>query len=352
MFDAIFDSAMDYQQVLLLAGGFVCLSLGILLVGNEIHWRRKAIHVAGIISGVRQKGNVYYPVYRYELPGGAIYDSTSDIGSAAFQGKETGRMVPLMVLPDAPADARAANNWAFGGVGAFLALAGVVLLLLAFVEYPVTKLTWIVAIAFFCYSGMKLQNILVPKGQRLTLSAWKAAMKQKHDAEMQGLPVTRIEDMVETDGGKKMLAQQQQARRVAGPLVFGCGMLMLVAGVQWGNGLENLLSHGIPAKGKVVEMAGDAKPDSDVFYPVVSFTDGKGRAIRFQDKEGQDLPEYHVGDDVAVLYLPDDPDKTAVIDRGAAAYVLPLVLLAGGTVFGIAGALMMRRHEKERKEGG
>ncbi|MEZ0225615.1 MAG: DUF3592 domain-containing protein [Alphaproteobacteria bacterium] len=352
MFDSVFDSMMPYQQVLMLVGGFVCLGLGVLLAGNEVHWRRKAIRVAGIISGVRQKGNIYYPVYRYQLPGGEVYDSTSDIGSSAFQGKETGRMVPLLVLPDAPAAARAADNWAFGAVGVLLVLAGGLLVLLAFLEYPVTKMTWIVAVALFCYSGMKLQNILVPKGQRLTLAAWKAAMKQKHDADMQGIPVTRIEDMLATEGGKKTLVQQNQARRVAGPLLFGCGMLMMVAGVQFGNGVENMLKHSLMTQGQVVEMKGGTAPDSDAVFPVVSFTDAQGRTVRFQDGAGQDPPVSRVGDTVPVLYLPDDPEKTAMIDPGVMSYVVPLLFLLGGTIAAVAGALVTRRNQKDRKQEG
>jgi hypothetical protein len=351
MFDSVFDGVMPYQQALLLIGGFACLGLGVLLVGNEVHWRRKAIHVAGIISGVRQKGKVFYPVYRYQLPDGTVYDSTSDIGSAAFKGKETGRMVPLMVLPDQPAAARATNNWAFGAVGAFLALAGLLLIFLAVVQYPVTQMTWMLGVALFCYSGMKLQSILIPKGQRLTLAAWKMAMKQKHDAEMQGLPLIRIEEMLAADSGKKIIAQQILARRVAGPLMFGCGMLLLVAGVQFSNGLENMLSRGISAQGQVVEMAGAEAGDSDIVYPVVVFTDSQGRSIRFYDRKGQEQSEISVGDAVEVLYVPDDPEKTAMIDRGMMNYLRPLLLLLGGTVFAIAGALAMRREQRERQQG-
>jgi hypothetical protein len=352
MFDDIFDSAIDYRQILLLIGGFIALGLGVLLAGNEIYLRRRAIRVAGIISGVRQKGNTYYPVYRYQLPTGEIFDSTSDIGSSAFKGKETGRLVPLLVDPAAPTAARAAGNWAFGAAGIFLASAGCLLILFAFLKYPVTKMTWIVAVALFCYGGMKLQNILVPKGQRLTLSAWKAAMKQKHDAEMQGIPVARIEDMMSTEGGKKILAHQQHARQFAGPVIFGCGMLLMVAGVHFGNGLESMLQHGAAAQGQVIAVEGAEDGSSGgLAYPVVSFTDDKGRSVRFRDKRGRFPPEFSVGEDVAVLYLPGDAAQIAMIDRGAGDYLLPLFLLLSGTVLSVAGALFMRRAQKERKQG-
>src|SRR4051812_16917728 len=121
MFDQIFDGiTMPWQQALLLIGGFLCLSLGLLFAGNELYWRRKALRLIGIIAGVRQRDGVYYPVYRCQLPDGRIVEITGDVGSAGSAGKETGRAVPLLVFADEPPSVRAGGNWAFGIFGALL----------------------------------------------------------------------------------------------------------------------------------------------------------------------------------------------------------------------------------------
>jgi hypothetical protein len=194
---------MAWPQLLMLISGFVCLSLGVLLVANEIFWRRKAVPVAGIIAGVRHKGNAFYPVYRYQLPGADVAEATSDTGSAGLKGKETGRMVPLLVVPGEANSARAAGNWAFGAVGAFMLVAGVSLIVLAFTAYPVTRMSKLVATAIFCYAGLKLQIFLIPKGQRMSLENWRGMMRKKHEADMQGLPVLRAEEIAQIDSEKK-----------------------------------------------------------------------------------------------------------------------------------------------------
>ena len=345
MFDTLFDGMMAYQQICALIGGFFCLSLGVLLAGNEIYWRSKAVHVAGIIAGVRHKGNVYYPVYRYQMPDGRTLESTSDIGSSGFAGKETGRMVPLLVFENDPTSARASGNIAFGIVDTVLTLLGLFIIYISFTRYPVTRMSVFMAIAMFCYSGMKLQGILIPKGQRLSLATWKAAMKKKHETEMQDLPVQRIEDLVGTDDMKKKLAQQAQNVKTVGPLLLAAGALMIWGGVHVGNKLENLLQFGVAAKGHVVSMDSGASSGDTVYYPVVSFTDPGGHAFQFKDPTGESPPEFQAGDEVGVIYLPSDP-KDAIIDRGIFNYLGPVLLLLLGTVFSIVGITMMRRSRR------
>ena len=347
MFDTLFDGMMAYQQILMLIGGFVCLSLGVLLAGNEVYWRMKGVRVAGIIAGVRHKGKVYYPVYRYQLPDGQIVEATSDIGSSGFSGKETGRMVPLLVFTNDPGSARPADSLAFGIVGALLTLPGALMIFLAFTRYPVTKMTVFMAVAMFCYSGMKLQGILIPKGQRVSLATWKAAMKQKHETEMQGLPIVRIEDMMTSDDGKKALAQQAKNTKAAGPLLLAVGAFMLWGGTHVGSKLENLLQYGVAAQGQVVELKGGTGSGSDVYYPVISFTDVAGHTFKFKDATGQDPPEFQTGDAVRVIYLPSNPEQEAIIDRGALNYLGPLLLLGFGTIFCIVGAVLFRKSRRK-----
>jgi hypothetical protein len=350
MFDTLFSGMMAYQQILMLISGFACLALGVLIAGNEVYWRRKAVRVAGIIAGVRHKGNVYYPVYRYQLSDGSTHEATSDTGSSGFAGKETGRLVPLLVFENDPTSARPSGSFAFGIAGMIMVLIGGVLIYLAFTRYPITQMSWFMAVALFCYSGMKLQAILVPKGQRLSLATWKAAMKQKHEAEMQGLPVQRIEDMMTTDDGKKQRAQQARTVKIAGPLLLAVGAFMLWGGVHVGNKLEILLQYGLAAPGQVAEMQSTLSSNSDVYYPVVSFTDAVGHVYKFKDENGQNPPEFAAGDTVNVIYLPSDPGHSAIIDRGPLNYLGPMSLLGLGTVFCIVGGVLLRRSRRSERE--
>src|SRR5262249_38951718 len=144
-----------------------------------------------------------------------------------------------------PSSARPANNWVFGIFGGVLALVGALLIYLAFTRYPVTRMTGLMAVAMFCYSGMKVQNFLLRKGQRMSLVNWRAAMKQKHETDMQALPVARVEDLIRSDDGvRKMQAQQEKAAKVVGPLLLVVGAALLWLGVHAGNKLENTLQYG------------------------------------------------------------------------------------------------------------
>ena len=349
MLDQIFDGmTMPWQQVLLLIGGFLCLSLGVLFAGNEIYWRRKALRVAGIIAGVRQKGNVFYPVYRYQLPDGSAVETTADIGSAGTMGKETGRMVPLLVFADAPPSARAAGNWAFGIMGGLLVAAGVYLVYAAFALYPVTKLTKYLAAALVCYSGMKLQGVLFAKGGRVSLASWKAAMKQRHETEMQGLPVLRVGDASPGALSSQTASPARQAKmlRIWGPVLAAIGALLLWLGVQSGTQLANTLQYGLTAPGQITQSR--SEDDGAVS---VSFTDATGRKIDFRDSGGRNT-DFHAGDSVTVLYLPHDPAGSAMIDRGVANYIASLSMLSFGTVFCLAGLVFYRKGRPPKEGGG
>jgi hypothetical protein len=349
MFDTIQSGMMAYQQILMLVGGFICLSLGVLLGGNEIYWRLKSVRVAGIVAGVRQKGNAFYPVYRYQMPSGETQEATSDIGSAGLEGKETGRMIPLLVFPDTPNEARAASTWAFGAVGVLMMFPAAWLIYAAFTRYPVTQMTCFFAIALFCYCGMKLHRILFAKSGRVSLKGWKAAMRQQHEAAMRDVPVVRIEDLVPHDVAQKMVTQKAKNRRIAGPLMLIGAAFMIWGGLYIGNALADLLRDGASAKGQVVAMQSLPSAPND-YYAVVAFNDAGGKPHQFQDNMSSNPPEFRAGDAVTVLYLPNDPDPRAMIDRGAMDYVGPLALLLFGTLFGILGGVMTMRNRRQQAE--
>src|SRR5262249_33013161 len=104
----IFRIAEAYNQIGLFFGAIICFALGSLVVGYSIYWRIHALRVSGKIIGVVSERGMYAPVYRYTLPDGQIREAKSDTSSSSVGGKETGRIVPLLILPHNPARARQA----------------------------------------------------------------------------------------------------------------------------------------------------------------------------------------------------------------------------------------------------
>jgi len=58
--------------------------------------------------------------------------------------------------------------------------------------------------------------------------------------------------------------------------------------------------------GIVVDLQYDSSGDSDVYYPIVSFVDDQGKEIDFRGSSGSNPPSYQVGQEVSILYSPDD----------------------------------------------
>ena len=87
------------HQIGAFAAALVCAGLGGLIVGNTVYWRRHAIRVQGQVIGVRQVGACFNSVYRYTLPSGEAHEATSIEGSSSVRGRETGSVVPLLVIP-------------------------------------------------------------------------------------------------------------------------------------------------------------------------------------------------------------------------------------------------------------
>src|SRR6266700_1201184 len=174
MFQLLIDAMRAFNQIGFMFGGFIFLGLGLLVAGHEIYWRLHATRVPGTIKGVREKGGIYYTVYRYMLPTtGAEVEATSSSGSNSISGRVTGSSVPLLVFPDKPDQAEPASSWLFTIIGLILALPGVFFLWLAFTAWPVTSMTWIMLGLYLFYAVFHLKKIFIPKDKRLPPVLWK-----------------------------------------------------------------------------------------------------------------------------------------------------------------------------------
>ena len=79
----------------------------------------------GTVIGVIANGGAYIPVYRYTSADGQSHVAKSDTGSGWVRGKETGRVVPLMISAHNPTQAREASGHLLDLVGLVFAVPGV-----------------------------------------------------------------------------------------------------------------------------------------------------------------------------------------------------------------------------------
>src|SRR5262245_15951355 len=207
----IADGVQAYNQVGLLLGALICLGIAGLILGSSVYWRLHALRVSGTVIGVLTRNGSYTPVYRYTLPDGQSHEAKSDTSSGWVAGKETGRVVPLMISPHDPSSARESNSWLFDIVGIVCVAAGLWLGTIAVTAYPVTMMTWIVAAGLLVYLGERAWRTFIPRGARPSLDEWRR--QRGMGATIDLGQVKPIEDIVA--GGGQNQAQRQQTRKWA-----------------------------------------------------------------------------------------------------------------------------------------
>jgi hypothetical protein len=117
IFQLIVSAMSALNQVAVFAAALVFGGVGLLLVGNAIYWRLHAARVQGEVIGVRRNRNRLNAVYRYDSPAGESFEATSIKGSDSVRGKETGRVVPLWVIPEKPHEVQERGNHFFTVLG-------------------------------------------------------------------------------------------------------------------------------------------------------------------------------------------------------------------------------------------
>src|SRR5579863_4650848 len=165
MFSLLASGAAAFNQVGLFLGALFCLGLGGLLLGNALYWRVHALRASGTIIGVVDRGGTYTPVYRYTLANGESHEAQSDSSSSTIRGKETGRVVPLLISLHNPTSARPASSHLPDLLGVVLVVPGLVIAYVAFTAYPVTPMTWFMAGVMILYLVERGRRTLVPKGE-------------------------------------------------------------------------------------------------------------------------------------------------------------------------------------------
>ena len=341
IFDNSFDAMLAYYQVGLLVGAALCLGLGGLLLGHWLYYRWRGEKVAGCIIGIKQRGAYYHPVYRYTLASGKSYEAGSDTGSNDPSGMQTGKIVPLRVMPDQPESVHEARNYFLNAVGLFLVVTGIVLAYHALSSFPVTKWTWGALALFGAFGIRKFWRTIIPKDLRLPPAEW----KRRKQVEFEAAPLQTLDQVLATPAGMKHTQAKNFGRRQLKPILAIVGPLLILGGLYLGQQLWRLEQGGVRAPGTVRALERSGSADGDTHHPVVWFTGQDGGDYQFKDKVGSNPPAYRLGADVTVLYRAAAPQQSAMIDHGIWNWLLP-VLLSGFGMLAILGALTIFREPR------
>jgi hypothetical protein len=334
MFDLIFQGAQAYNQVGFFVGAVVCLGIGGLILGNSFYWRVHALRAQGTVIGVIANGGGYIPVYRYTSADGQSHVAKSDTGSGWVRGKETGRVVPLMISAHNPTQAREARSHLLDLVGIVFVVPGVVFGYIALTAYPITLMTWIMAAGMLLYIGERGYRVLIPKGKRLSIEEW----KKQHNIGQTNLDLSNVKPIETLVSAPEARLKQSQSYKKVAPILAAVAVLLLGIGVFQSLRISRLEAQGLRAQGQVVRLNSEHSSGSggSTYYPVVRFRTQMNSTVEFKDNVGTNPPSHRTGDKVTVLYLPGDPQRQAIIDRG---FVLNWTI--PGIVFLFAAGLAM-----------
>ena len=304
--------------------------MGCLLLGASVYWRIHAQRVSGTIIGVIQNGKMYTPVYRYALAGGQTYEAKSDISSASPAGYTTGRAVPLLVSPDNPSQAHAANHL-LDAIGLMLVASGLWLGYTALTAYPVTAMTWIMAAVMLVYLAERGHWFFRSGRLRISLAELKQAMAPAPPVTVDLSEVKPAEQFLSAGDRGQSIPAQIASNRLGLPIIALFAIILALVGCYQGYRIARLEHAGVRAEGEVVDLKSENSDRGYTYYPIVRFPIGDQRSVQFKDDIGSDPPSYRVGDRVTVLFLADDL-REAVIDRGIWNWVIPSLLLGAAAL--------------------
>jgi len=349
MLDMTFDAMMAFHQAIFLLGGGLIALIGAAILLHVLHSFLRAERVPALITGVRRNGKMFYPVYKYMMPNGDVFETVSDTGSNFVKGKETGREVTLYVFPEDPQDIRSDLR---GGiiVGLVFLVPGLVLLGNGIFSFPFTPMTWIAAAVFLFVAAQRLRKAIIPHEARQTKTDWRTGMRSRRAARFDKMELTTIEEYLQTPEGRRMAADTEQSQRIAAPVFLLLGCAALWGAWHTGHNVRDLALHGQRARGVIEKFETHRSDNTTMYRARVAFTDARGDQHSFTEKAAVSHPSKRVGDKVDVLYLPEKPAASAVIDAGAwGNWLWPLLLGLGGAGL-LVGALALWRKQRVASE--
>ncbi len=332
-----------FTQTGYIVAGTIMLLLGGVLLADWLRWKAKAEEVEATITGLRQRGRAYFPVYRYMLDG-VEQEATSNSGSSSTRGQETGKTVMIQVMRHDPGRAQPARAPIWPLLGLLLAAPGLYLVYTAFTAFEVNGFTWATLAALGFMSLNRFRGAIIPKNQRLKAEEWR--MQRRNEIDL--LPVQTAEDVRQSPATQAEQARYAKQAKVSGPLMLLLGAAAMAGAIYMGSETIDLLGAQ-SAPGVVTQLAGDNSGSDGgyMYHAIVRFADAGGKEYTFRDKLGASHAVYDEGEQVTVLYKPENPQDSAAIDRGIFNWIVPGALGLFGLLFLLGGIAQMPRQRDE-----
>lgn len=300
--------------------------IGALILARALFWRCYARRVCGTVVTVDEfpdsdGDKLYAATYEYPGEAGQSIRATSPFRSGSLQGKLPGSSADLMVFPEDPALVREAGAYFLEFFGILFIGGGIGIVHTVRPDWPIV--------------GMVLPTLGLFAGAMVwSVRTRRARQEKEHPAPAVGSVRTAAPGPGGASAATALqgntLDAQEAMRRVAkerrgGFLPIAMGLLFLAAGLFAGWRIVRLEIAGVSTTGTVVQNLAMAGGDSSSYQPLVRFVADNGRTIQFVDWAGSSHPSYRDNAQVKVLYLPEAPEASAMIDKGISNWILSLI---------------------------
>ena len=349
------------MEIVFFIVGVLFAAVGVFIIWDFHSFKHAAVSRKGQVvayavrqSRFRQNGGseTYAPVVQYHV-NGQQHQFTASIASSQVK-HQIGDVVPILVHKTDPSRARLDSSMSnlLGGVFLVLGMGAMIgfFSLFRFDTISLGVATVVIVVLLFKIIRLLNRNNIRSMDDIKTKLA---AIKQT------GLSTASKEDLVISDAGAfKRHVKRRQTAPVWILLIFlVVGLSVASGGIYLGMKRTEFLQTTATGYGIIVDFNSKTSSSdngtSTVYYPVVEYSPESAalaqRKIRFQHDIGTSHPSYRRGEEVKVLYSPQDPNK-AIIDQGWMNYFGPLLMVALGLIFTIVGASLMIKQRRQKAE--
>ncbi len=291
--------------------------LGFLMFVSKMQKRQRGEYTKGEKRGAaKYAGETYHTVYEYQLPNGERTEYVSGWSSNMIGKNVPGREVAVFVSARNPEKMKKPSIAAMI-FGLIFLLPGLFVGTQAVQTFEFNVFTVLVPIAVIGFIVFKISRFIakIPKQE---LKRGMDEFRKKGFSVSSSSAGENARALTTSEVRARMKAYVKNYKFGA----YACFLIAaaLAGGAYYtGNDMVEKLAVGVPARGEVVDFESRYSSTSDgsgyTYYSVVKYRDASGRVVKFQDQVGSSHRMHKRGDEVDVLYNPDD-SSDAMIDRG------------------------------------
>lgn len=330
------------MEILFLIAGLPIFAIGFYLVADHLRYVNKALETQGRVIGFKtskgSKGTVYYrPVVRCYI--GSVNEFTSTYGSGKPQ-YQIGDTVPVLYVEGKDPRIKSIQPYIMGFV--LMVMGGIATAVYIFMFsftfwYIGTTVLILVLLALAARKKLKSHGI-----DSIDELKDKIKSYEPENNEARQNIISNPEEI------KQIGVRQQKTLKMAGPVFLLFGIAATVLAIYLGVQRYDFLEKSVSATGRVADMHISRSNDGSSYYPVVEFSpSGSFEVFTFRHDVGSNPPSYRRGEQVDVLYLPDNPEE-AIIDAGLFNWAAPVFVLLFGIIFTGAGFSIIKKGYKNK----